>query len=376
MAGVIFADLNPANWFDPLGPWERWGLGQYSDSCATSHEIVNAARGHAQTQVQSLAEAHGVYGGAITDRATEALDALNRATNAVWDVVSFFEPGRLLTMLEDPFLLAGRFWTSHNLLSAARDALGEFLSFLGRLLQREEKVLDEIIKHFFHGTTSSSHSPRPIAASPKPSHAVPATPTAGPQPVAGQAKYGDQLASSAAEIASALGPGKYGMYNSINFGLLKGLSAADQTLLAHVLNKSWSASDVECVAFVALTYALAFHNVVIPKLDNASALWDDYAPVNGHPKYAGWQRVENGSGALQPGDIAGSPQPGDILVLESRDPSGNILVDHSHVAIVKSVTNSRVYFYQANTSTTVSSFPIVNGHVDASSWNVSGAKDP
>lgn len=148
MAGVVLADLNPANWFDPLGPWERWGLSRYSDACQTSHAIINESRGAAHTRVLTLGEAHGVYGGAIVDRATEALSALDHATNAAWDVVSFFDPGRLLTMLENPWSIGSLLSTARDALGAASQALSEFVRYLDRLYQREDAVINDVLRRF------------------------------------------------------------------------------------------------------------------------------------------------------------------------------------------------------------------------------------
>lgn len=165
---------------------------------------------------------------------------------------------------------------------------------------------------------------------------------------------GDYIAGIALELSGCLVPGYNPSLGHVSFcvfndACLKKLESTHPGWTA-IINATlardtsdWSKTDVECVAFVDIVYAIAHQFPMAQPYatgdGGAKEFWLDWVQNRELDHLPGWTSIKN--------DGKGMPQPGDIMVFSDGDTPG-------HVAVVTridtSVKPARVYFASSNTS--------------------------
>lgn len=146
LGSAILSQLNPANWFDPTGPWDQSGLGGLLGECQASHDIVRDGHAVVNGVVQALRETHGDdVGGFLESRAWDMISGLGSALDSFGGVFDIFHPGNLLSLLRDPWTLVSRIGDVRGFLSNAGNAIESYLGFLSGIQQRAEDVLTTIM---------------------------------------------------------------------------------------------------------------------------------------------------------------------------------------------------------------------------------------
>ncbi|HEU4784357.1 MAG TPA: hypothetical protein VFS83_13530, partial [Ktedonobacterales bacterium] len=276
-ASVVVA----ATGFDPFSIWEQWGFGGVAQTCSTTNWTVEQVRGTIQQLVREVSEAHrGELAPVLHDRAAYLRSTLDNAQERLQSITSLLNPGNLLHLLTSPWGILDPFSAASGALSLAHSLAQDYRDFLARLSAREKELIEEIRSRFETPTSAalpvtSVHSGSSLQGSNITIQGNSSTLQGGSGYLQGEQApltWGQRVGANAKKLEHYLtttSTGKYRPYNGLDVDALVNSYPPDQRAHSRdLVNKvfqrdpaNWLKSDgktpdVQCVAFVALSYAL------------------------------------------------------------------------------------------------------------------------
>ena len=347
--------LHDLTHFDPGRAWDDLELGYASYLASEARGAIEWLRNDLTNVANRLKEAHrGTLDAVIDEHSGAVHAAISNALEHVWQTVNMLSPGRVLELLSNPWCVLDPVRAGGDQLGAAAVA-GERLSwFLLWLAEGNDDILS-VIEQLCIPPLIEWGQPAP--SHPYTQHPTETAPTPSQNTLARQM----EIANVANQLQGQLDPSTS---LSLDPAWMKqhGYDALAQQVFA-LSSHYWSYSNMQCIAFVTLTMAIVFKKpTAFPWREDADKIWAD----SGTKPDANWARIRNGSG---------TPQPGDVIVMQDVESNGAI--PYGHVAIVASVSpvqyrivhgNREVYqtvtVYESNSGKyRIGTFTMINGQI-------------
>ena len=377
-AAEVLDALNPLHALDGFGVWDRWGFGGPAYAFSSTRDALEHARRMTDQAVERLCDAHrSQLAPLLNDRAAALRSALSAAHDSLWTMTSLLHPGAIRSLIQHPGSILEHAAHVRSLLHHACDEAQAFVDYLTRLNGREQALIEEIT-HSLPVTSPSlvgSLQGVPLTVQGAPGSQLQGGSSslqgnglylAGEPPSSQISTDAKRAAANALDVIGWLKPGNDGFghdgFNHLDWTRVPGgedgelgkkLKAFFQTDPGDWLfDNDSSKPNVQCVAFVQLSYQLASGGkIVMPAVGDANQFWKAYA----NNAVRNWTEVTNAVGS-----DGWPPRIGDVMVSTA----------HDHVAIVTGVDLSSdgrsgtITIAQANAPLASETYSLTNGKIN------------